>query len=113
MPNIAPTAGGERHMTDSHMTDSRAATTGGGGVGAVDEELDRALTGLRDVLGADGYQLDATASGDHSVVVRVVAGPDACADCLVPRPVMEGILADALQATPYTVARVEMPADGA
>jgi hypothetical protein len=93
------------------MTDSGTAAVEGGGAGAVDAELDRALTGLRDVLGADGYHLDCTTAGNHSVVVRVVAGPDACADCLVPRPVMEGILADALQATPYTVARVEMPAD--
>ena len=96
------------------MTDSGVVASDAGQVaGAADAGLDGALQGLRDVLGADGYRLECTPGSDHSLVVTVVAGPDACADCLVPRPVMEGILADALQATPWTVSRVEMPADAA
>jgi hypothetical protein len=91
------------------------------GAGAVDARpgnaaeggLDGALQGLRDVLGADGYRLDYAVQNGRELVVSVLAGPDACADCLVPRPVMEGILTDALQGTDYTVARVEMPADHA
>lgn len=90
-----------------------------GRVGAVDAarpgsgrnpEVDVALQGLRDVLGADGYRLDYAVQGERELVVSVLAGPDACADCLVPQPVMEGILADALTDTPYTVARIDMPA---
>jgi hypothetical protein len=83
--------------------------------GAVDEtpEVDRALQGLRDVLGTDGYRLDYAVQKGQQLVVSVLAGPDACADCLVPKQVMEGILTDALQGTAFTVARVEMPADQA
>jgi hypothetical protein len=83
--------------------------------GTVDEtpELDRALQGLRDALGADGYRLDYAVQSGRELVVSVRAGADACADCLVPRQVMEGILTDALTGTDYSVARVEMPADEA
>lgn len=93
------------------MTEGRAgavdpAQPGSGPTAAVDV----ALQGLRDVLGADGYRLDYAVRGDRELVVSVLAGPDACADCLVPRSVMEGILADALADTPYAVARVDMPA---
>jgi hypothetical protein len=42
----------------------------------------------------------------------VVAGEGACADCLVPRPLMEGILSDALSPAGYTLDRVVLPADG-
>jgi hypothetical protein len=54
-----------------------------------------ALTGLRDTLAADDYQLSVEHS-DTGVEVRITAGPDACADCLVPKPLMRSILTDAL-----------------
>ena len=76
-------------------------------------ELDRALQGLRDLLGADGYRLGYAVHGGGELAVSVVAGPDACAECLVPKQVMEGILTDALQGTEFTVNRLEMPADHA
>jgi hypothetical protein len=76
-------------------------------------ELDRALQGLRDLLGADGYRLGYAVQGGRELVVSVEAGPDACAECLVPKQVMEGILTDALQGTEFTVDRLEMPADHA
>jgi hypothetical protein len=96
-------------MTESRQGAVEAAQPGSG----ADAEVDGALQGLRDVLGADGYRLDYAVQGGQELLVSVVAGPDACADCLVPRPVMEGILADALTGTPYTVARIDMPADKA
>jgi hypothetical protein len=73
-------------------------------------DIESALQGLRDVLNADGYQLAWTLEGDDQLVVQVLAGPDACADCLVPAPVMEAILSDSLDSTRYSVARVELPA---
>ena len=76
-------------------------------------ELDRALQGLRDLLGADGYRLGYAVQGGRELVVSVLAGPDACAECLVPEQVLEGIVTDALQGTDFTVNRVEMPADQA
>jgi hypothetical protein len=76
-------------------------------------ELDRALQGLRDLLGADGYRLGYAVQSGRELVVSVLAGPDACAECLVPKQVMEGIVTDALQGTEFTVNRVEMPAEQA
>jgi hypothetical protein len=73
-------------------------------------QVDEALRGLRDMLATDGYELRWSLSSPGTVLVRVVAG--ACADCLVPRPLMEGILSDALGPTPYTLDRVVLPADG-
>jgi hypothetical protein len=75
-----------------------------------DQHVDEALQGLRAVLQADGYELGWTREGDSELVVQVVAGEGACEDCLVPETVMRSILTDALTSTPYTVARVELPA---
>ena len=51
------------------------------------------------------------ADDQGKVVVRIEAGPDACADCLVPLPVMQAIISDALADTPYSLDRIELPAD--
>lgn len=75
-------------------------------------QLDEALRRLRDMLATDGYELRWSLSSPGTVVVRVVAGEGACADCLVPRPLMEGILSDALSPAGYTLDRVVLPADG-
>jgi hypothetical protein len=72
--------------------------------------LASALQGFRDVLAADGYTLDWSVGKDDRVVVRIQAGKDACADCLVPLPVMEAIMSDALSATPYTLDHIVLPA---
>lgn len=96
-------------MSESRLEAADAAPPGSG----ANPEVDGALQGLRDVLGADGYRLDYAVAGERELLVSVLAGPDACADCLVPEPVMAGILADVLSGTPYTVARIDMPADKA
>lgn len=54
------------------------------------------LQPLAALLGADGYELTASVEG-HALAVTVKAGPDACADCLVPPAVFEQILRDALE----------------
>lgn len=80
------------------MTDSTAAT--------VDEALGR----FREMLASDGYSLSwSPADRDDRLVVRIEAGPDACADCLVPLPVMQAIISDALEPTPFTLDRIELP----
>jgi hypothetical protein len=76
-------------------------------------ELDDALRGFRDLLATDGYALSWSAIGPDRVVVRVAAGPDACAGCLVPRPVMETIMSRALEPTPYTLDHIVLPEDEA
>jgi len=72
-------------------------------------ELDGALGGFRDMLATDGYTLSWSLNGENGVVVRIVAGDDACADCLVPLPVMETIMSNALEPTPYTLDHIVLP----
>jgi hypothetical protein len=46
-------------------------------------------------LEADGYLMAIPETGDR-VRVTITAGPDACADCLVPENLMRGILGQTL-----------------
>ena len=50
---------------------------------------------LRSTLAADGYRLDIGEAGGRLNVV-ISATPEACADCLVPKHLMRGILQQAL-----------------
>ncbi|MCO1656133.1 hypothetical protein [Pseudonocardia humida] len=56
---------------------------------------DQALADLRRTLAADDYGMEVSREGTD-VLVRITAGPQACADCLVPPPIMRGILGKAL-----------------
>jgi hypothetical protein len=46
---------------------------------------------LAATLAADGYRMEIAEDGDR-VHVTIVATPDACADCLVPKDLMRGML---------------------
>lgn len=54
-----------------------------------------ALAQLRSTLAADDYAL-AVADTGGGVRVSITAGPSACEDCLVPKPLMRGVLHQAL-----------------
>jgi hypothetical protein len=54
-----------------------------------------ALAQLRSTLAADDYDLAVTDTGTY-VRVSITAGPAACEDCLVPKPLMRGVLHKAL-----------------
>lgn len=54
-----------------------------------------ALDGLRQTLAADDYRLAVTET-EYTVEIRVTAGPDACEECLIPKPIMRGMVEDAL-----------------
>jgi hypothetical protein len=54
-----------------------------------------ALSGLRSTLAADDYRMAVAEAGD-TVEVTITAGPAACDDCLVPKPIMRNILHAAL-----------------
>jgi hypothetical protein len=95
--NVGGTAPGPR--ADCSGPDPGAATV-----------LDGALQGFRDMLAADGYELNWSLTAQDKVQIQIVAGQDACADCLVPLPVIEGIMTDALAPTPYLLDRVVLPA---
>jgi hypothetical protein len=57
---------------------------------------------IRTTLAADDYHLTVVNKGD-SVEVRIAAGPDACADCLIPKPLMRAMLGDALAVPEHTI----------
>jgi hypothetical protein len=67
----------------------KAAANGGGA------DLDRALEPIATALAADGYELSARMA-EGRVAVSIIAGPGACADCLVPKSLMEGMIGSAL-----------------
>ena len=48
-----------------------------------------------DILHADGYELE-VAEADGVLDLTIVAGPEACAECLVPEPLMRSMLEDML-----------------
>ena len=81
------------------------------GTGTSDTKaVDAALQGFRDMLAADGYQLNWSVTEPQRVLIQIEAGPEACAECLVPLPIIEGIMTDALAPTSYTLDRVVLPA---
>jgi len=73
--------------------------------------VDQALEQFRTMLAADGYQLGWTESEPGKLTVNIEAGADACADCLVPQPVMEAMMSQALAETPYELDKVVLPAE--
>ncbi|HKT02986.1 MAG TPA: hypothetical protein VJT31_25940 [Rugosimonospora sp.] len=72
--------------------------------------IDAALRGIRDILAADGYELAWSMEEQNRVGIRVVAGPAACADCLVPPPLMRSIVDGELGGTGYRVGSITLPA---
>jgi len=59
--------------------------------------IETALTSLRTMLSADGYELELRDEGASTLVAEIKAGPDACADCLVPKDMMRLYFDKALQ----------------
>ena len=53
-----------------------------------------AVTGLRATLAADDYGMEVRRDG-AGVQVLITAGPEACEDCRVPKPIMRSILQNA------------------
>jgi hypothetical protein len=72
--------------------------------------IDAALQGLRDTLAADGYELVWSMEEENQIGIRVVAGSDACADCLVPPDLMRSIVDDQLGNSHYRVGSITLPA---
>jgi hypothetical protein len=51
-----------------------------------------ALDGIRSALEADGYELHVDPDGDDQFAIRITAGPEACADCLVSKQLMSDMI---------------------
>ncbi len=56
-----------------------------------------ALASLGAMLEADGYELELREEGAELLVAEIRAGPDACAECLVPKDMMRGYFDSALR----------------
>jgi DNA-binding transcriptional LysR family regulator len=67
------------------------------------------LDQLRQTLQADDYRLDVDVR-DGAADVAIVAGPAACEECLVPKPLMQAMLAPVLGVQPDSI-RLSYPAD--
>ena len=58
-------------------------------------DLEAALEPIAGTLEADGYRLEARQT-DGRLSLRIEAGPEACADCLVPKPMLAKMIAQRL-----------------
>jgi len=67
------------------------------------------LEQLRETLRADDYRLDVDVNGD-AADVAIIAGPNACEECLVPKPLMQSMLAPVLGLQPGSI-RLSYPTD--
>jgi hypothetical protein len=72
----------------------------------------QALAGIRGMLAADGYDMSLRVLGTDTLAVEILAGPDACAECLVPMDIMSGIVSDALgSSAPAARIQLSYPAE--
>jgi hypothetical protein len=70
------------------------------------------LAELRAMLKADGYGIEAVGrTGDVLDLKVVVATPEACADCLVPKPLMRDLISSRLQAHALRLGELLYPAE--
>ena len=80
---------------------------------SVDQAIEGPITQLRTMLGADGYEVEWRATGPDSIALQVVAGADACEDCLVPKSVMQSIVGQLLEPAGLTASDIAYPGEAA
>lgn len=76
-----------------------------------DPELAAALAGPREMLESDGFEATWDVDAGGGVHFTVAPGSAECQDCLVPKPVMEAIVSDALDGTRWSLSEVTLPSD--
>jgi hypothetical protein len=74
-------------------------------------DLGAVLAAPREMLESDGFEATWDVDAANGVHFTVLPGSAECQDCLVPKPVMEAIIGDALDGTRWTLAEVTLPAD--
>lgn len=65
-------------------------------VTCTEEEAHVALASLGRMLDADGYDLEVRVA-EGKVALRIAAGADACADCLVPKDLLASMVVEHLR----------------
>jgi hypothetical protein len=81
-----------------------------GPAGPAKTTIEAALREVQDTLAADGYELVWSMEEGDRIGLRVVAGSDACADCLVPPELVRSIVDEELSGTRYRVGSITLPA---
>ena len=59
--------------------------------------MSSALDEYRQMLEADHADIELLGVRDGTVTVRLVLGPEACAECVLPKPMLEAVLLDGLR----------------
>ena len=72
-------------------------------------ELDEALDGVAETLRSDGFSLAWTADAKRRVSFVIGGDEAACAECLVPEPVLAAMLGQALEGTGFSLGEVQTP----
>lgn len=67
-------------------------STADGNTQTVAEAISGPVEEIRAMLGPDGYDVQWRLDEPDAIALTIVAGPEACADCLVPKPVMMSIV---------------------
>lgn len=80
---------------------------------ALESAVEGPIAQLRTMLEADGYGIEWRPTGPSSIALEIVAGADACEDCLVPKEVMLGIAGTMLAPTGVSATEIVYPAEGA
>lgn len=76
-------------------------------------QLDDVLAEYMSVLAADGYDSRWEVDEGGRLHFHIIATDTACAECLVPKVVLESILEAALEGTGYELAEVRLPTEAA
>lgn len=76
-----------------------------------DQDLTEPLEKLRSMLAPDGYDLVVAAQREGVVDLEVVAGAEACSDCLVPKEVFAQVVAQYLGPSGLQLGELAYPAE--
>jgi hypothetical protein len=77
------------------------------------EKISASLTDIRLALEESGFNLELDQPEDSTLMVTVRPGPEACHECLVPKPTFKRIVLDSIAAVPAapTAVTVRYPVD--
>ena len=73
--------------------------------------LTKALADVKETLAVDGYELSYHQSQEGDIDIFIKAGPHACEDCLLPKPILEKIIQNALDENciSYLAVNIHLP----
>lgn len=75
-------------------------------------QYDTELAELRSMLRADGFGIEAIGHSEAGIDLQVVVvSPDACADCLVPKPMMRDVISAQLTQFDLRLGELIYPVD--